>query len=170
MPGRKSVHCFSRSFPPVMAGHSRPKDGVAFARLCPGHPRLPCCAAVKTWMPGTSPGMTECSRHLEQGCGVHHQGHQCRRLGHRQRTALAAADERSASRYGIELRLRRMRGACNTMQVACDSRRAAASSRSSVSATRHCRLAITRDPRCDEEHRAPRGYGFHRRPTATRPP
>jgi A/G-specific adenine glycosylase len=25
-----------------MAGHSRPKDGVASARLCPGHPRLPC--------------------------------------------------------------------------------------------------------------------------------
>src|SRR6266581_112516 len=24
----------------VMAGHSRPKDGVASARLCPGHPRL----------------------------------------------------------------------------------------------------------------------------------
>src|SRR6267143_6697981 len=23
-----------------MAGHSRPKDGVASARLCPGHPRL----------------------------------------------------------------------------------------------------------------------------------
>jgi hypothetical protein len=23
----------------VMAGHSRPKDGVASARLCPGHPR-----------------------------------------------------------------------------------------------------------------------------------
>src|SRR5437879_10757422 len=24
----------------VMPGHSRPKDGVASARLCPGHPRL----------------------------------------------------------------------------------------------------------------------------------
>jgi hypothetical protein len=24
----------------VMAGHSRPKDGVASACLCPGHPRL----------------------------------------------------------------------------------------------------------------------------------
>jgi len=23
-----------------MAGHSRPKDGVVSARLCPGHPRL----------------------------------------------------------------------------------------------------------------------------------
>jgi len=23
----------------VMPGHSRPKDGVASARLCPGHPR-----------------------------------------------------------------------------------------------------------------------------------
>src|SRR5258708_16313359 len=44
--------------PFVMAGHSRPKDGVASARLCPGHPRLPCCYTVRTWMPGTSPGMT----------------------------------------------------------------------------------------------------------------
>jgi hypothetical protein len=26
--------------PFVMAGHSRLKDGVASARLCPGHPRL----------------------------------------------------------------------------------------------------------------------------------
>ena len=26
----------------VMAGHSRRKDGVASARLCPGHPRLSC--------------------------------------------------------------------------------------------------------------------------------
>ena len=42
-----------------MAGHSRPKDGVAFARLCPGHPRLSRCLAVKTWMPATSAGMTE---------------------------------------------------------------------------------------------------------------
>src|SRR5882672_4624239 len=41
-----------------MAGHSRPKDGVASARLCPGHPRLSCCKTVKTWMPGTRPGMT----------------------------------------------------------------------------------------------------------------
>src|ERR1700682_1647750 len=41
-----------------MAGHSRPKDGVASASLCPGHPRLFCCGTVKTWMPGTSPGMT----------------------------------------------------------------------------------------------------------------
>src|SRR5450756_2198582 len=24
----------------------------------PGHPRLPCYRVVKTWMPGTSPGMT----------------------------------------------------------------------------------------------------------------
>ena len=27
-------------------------------RACPGHPRLSCCDAVKTWMPGSSPGMT----------------------------------------------------------------------------------------------------------------
>src|SRR5204863_5747215 len=42
----------------VMAGRSRPKDGVASARLCPGHPRLSCGGTGKTWMPGTSPGMT----------------------------------------------------------------------------------------------------------------
>jgi hypothetical protein len=42
----------------VMAGHSRPKDGVASARLCPGHPRL-CFQERETWMPGTRPGMTE---------------------------------------------------------------------------------------------------------------
>jgi hypothetical protein len=41
-----------------MAGHSRPKDGVASARLCPGHPRLTSDAQPKTWMPGSSPGMT----------------------------------------------------------------------------------------------------------------
>jgi hypothetical protein len=28
------------------------------AGLRPGHPRVSCCHAVKTWMPGTSPGMT----------------------------------------------------------------------------------------------------------------
>src|SRR5262249_10845292 len=38
-----------------MPGHSRPKDGVASARLCPGHPRSLC---VKAWMGRSSPGMT----------------------------------------------------------------------------------------------------------------
>ena len=42
----------------VMAGHSRSKNGVASARLCPGHPRLPCVVETKTWMPATSAGMT----------------------------------------------------------------------------------------------------------------
>jgi hypothetical protein len=28
------------------------------AGLRPGHPRLSCFGAVKTWMPGTRPGMT----------------------------------------------------------------------------------------------------------------
>src|SRR5882724_8127019 len=42
-----------------MAGHSRPKDGVAFARLCPAIHIFACCHAVKSWMPGTRPGMTE---------------------------------------------------------------------------------------------------------------
>jgi hypothetical protein len=42
----------------VMAGHSRPKDGVASARLCPAiHVFL--SGRTKTWMPGTRPGMTQ---------------------------------------------------------------------------------------------------------------
>jgi len=40
----------------VMPGHSRPKDGVASARLCAGHPRLCCIWARKAWMAGTKPG------------------------------------------------------------------------------------------------------------------
>ena len=42
--------------PVVMAGHSRPKDGVASARLCPAIHVF--SGYRKTWMPGTSPGMT----------------------------------------------------------------------------------------------------------------
>jgi hypothetical protein len=39
-----------------MAGHSRPKDGVASARLCPAiHVFL---ADAPSWMTGTRPGMT----------------------------------------------------------------------------------------------------------------
>src|SRR5437870_5446428 len=42
-----------------MSGHRRPKDGVASARLCPGHPRLPLLRQEnRTWMAGTSPAMT----------------------------------------------------------------------------------------------------------------
>src|SRR5882724_2602019 len=41
-----------------MAGHSRPKDGVASARLCPGHPRSSCCQIERAWMPGTSSAKT----------------------------------------------------------------------------------------------------------------
>src|SRR5258708_37645939 len=38
----------------------RPKDGVASACQCPGHPRFFLCNAVlRTWMPGTSPGHDE---------------------------------------------------------------------------------------------------------------
>src|SRR6266849_11036093 len=40
-------------------GHSRPKDGVASARLCPGHPRLPYLSAAKTWMPGIADKFTQ---------------------------------------------------------------------------------------------------------------
>jgi hypothetical protein len=43
----------------VMAGHSRPKDGVAFARLCPAIHVLLSGVTIKAWMPGTSPGMTK---------------------------------------------------------------------------------------------------------------
>jgi len=39
-----------------MPGHSRLKDGVASARLCPGIHVLR--SAPKTWMAGTSPAMT----------------------------------------------------------------------------------------------------------------
>src|SRR5712692_322343 len=42
-----------------MAGLSRPKDGVACARLCPGHPRLLTPAARKTWMPGIADKFTQ---------------------------------------------------------------------------------------------------------------
>jgi hypothetical protein len=54
-----------------MAGHSRRKDGVAFARLCPSHPRLYVATSRKTWMPGTSPGMTAywAFRHCEEPTG-----------------------------------------------------------------------------------------------------
>jgi hypothetical protein len=42
----------------VMAGHSRPKDGVASARLCPAiHAFL--ARARKTWMPGTADKFTQ---------------------------------------------------------------------------------------------------------------
>jgi hypothetical protein len=40
--------------PRVMAGLKR----EARLRVRPGHPRLSCRASVKTWMPGTRPGMT----------------------------------------------------------------------------------------------------------------
>jgi hypothetical protein len=52
----------SQSLKFVMPGHSRPKDGVASARLCPGHPRLLALAARKTWIAGTSPAMTKVDR------------------------------------------------------------------------------------------------------------
>ena len=41
----------------VMAGHSRPKDGVASARRCPAIHVL-AQDEERSWMPGTSPGMT----------------------------------------------------------------------------------------------------------------
>src|ERR1700722_2400026 len=47
-----------RPFNAVMPGHSRPKDGVASARLCPGI-HVFFLDAVKTRVAGTSPAMTE---------------------------------------------------------------------------------------------------------------
>jgi putative Ca2+/H+ antiporter (TMEM165/GDT1 family) len=50
---RIEVHFFS-----VMAGHSRSKNGVASARLCPAiHVFL--AYAAKTWMPGTADKFTQ---------------------------------------------------------------------------------------------------------------
>src|ERR1700674_5517127 len=48
----KTEHPFS-----VMAGHSRPKDGVASARLCPAI-HVFFVTPTKTWMPGTSSAKT----------------------------------------------------------------------------------------------------------------
>ncbi len=55
---RRSEVSVATPFPSVMAGHSRLKDGVASARLCPAIHVFACCCTVKTWMPGTRPGMT----------------------------------------------------------------------------------------------------------------
>jgi hypothetical protein len=43
----------------VMAGHSRPKDGVASARLCPAIHVLFAEEESKTWITGTSPATTK---------------------------------------------------------------------------------------------------------------
>ena len=59
-----------------MAGHSRPKDGVLSHAYVPAiHVFIP----IKTWMPGTRPGMTEKRRApklkhppLIGQAGVHH--------------------------------------------------------------------------------------------------
>ena len=44
-----------RAFQFVMAGH---RALLRHGRARPGHPRLWCCNAAKTWMPGIKPGMT----------------------------------------------------------------------------------------------------------------
>jgi hypothetical protein len=52
----------------VMARHSRPKDGVASAHLCPAIHAF--AAKSKTWMPATSAGMTtESSLGYKKGPG-----------------------------------------------------------------------------------------------------
>src|SRR5258708_40091042 len=48
-----------RAKAPTGPRKARPDDRLrATSRRCPGHPRLPCGRAVKTWVPGTRPGMT----------------------------------------------------------------------------------------------------------------
>jgi hypothetical protein len=42
----------------VMAGHSRPKDGVLSHAYVPAIHVFTRCCAMKTWMPATSAGMT----------------------------------------------------------------------------------------------------------------
>jgi len=44
--------------PLVMAGHSRPKDGVLSHAYVPAIHVFSCFHALKTWMPATSAGMT----------------------------------------------------------------------------------------------------------------
>jgi hypothetical protein len=41
-----------------MAGHSRPKDGVALLAYVPAIHDFAKSVTLKTWMPGTRPGMT----------------------------------------------------------------------------------------------------------------
>ena len=43
----------------VMAGHSRPKDGVLSHAYVPAIHVYPCRMCIKAWMPGIKPGMTE---------------------------------------------------------------------------------------------------------------
>jgi len=47
-----SFYCF------VMAGHSRPKNGVASLAYVPAIHVFSVASACKTWMLGTRPGMT----------------------------------------------------------------------------------------------------------------
>ena len=49
-----------------MAGHSRSKNGVASLAYVPAIHAFALAAAVKTWMPGTRPGMTERVVQFEQ--------------------------------------------------------------------------------------------------------
>src|SRR5258706_5662383 len=41
---------------------ARQKREARLRARCPGHPRLSCLSAAKTWMPGTRPGMTSFAR------------------------------------------------------------------------------------------------------------
>src|SRR6266849_7297961 len=50
---------------PAFSGSFYPLENDSLfrhGRACPGHPRLSCLVAAKTWMPGTRPGMTSFAR------------------------------------------------------------------------------------------------------------
>src|SRR5258708_20712853 len=48
--------CCARNLVRVFSSSADPP--ARHGRACPGHPRLSCAGTGKTWMPGTSPGMT----------------------------------------------------------------------------------------------------------------
>jgi hypothetical protein len=49
-----------------MAGHSRPKNGVASLAYVPAIHVFLTCIGTKAWMPGTRPGMTNFDFVLEK--------------------------------------------------------------------------------------------------------
>src|ERR1700752_4382917 len=59
-----------------MAGHSRLRDGVASTRLCPAIHVFVAAEKSRTWMPGSSPGMTTTIDSLPRrptlGAGLRH--------------------------------------------------------------------------------------------------
>src|SRR5580692_7694341 len=75
-----------------MAGHSRSKNGVASLAYVPAvHVFLP-VSAEKTWMPGTSPGMTRSEGRTRPSL---------QRLDLHDRGAMVAADPQHRARAGL---------------------------------------------------------------------